>query len=216
MSPLAASVIERMRNAVGVDTDKELAERLDVKPSTPSNWRSRNKLPLEECLHLATEQGLSLDWLVFGEGHSARGVDQGDAHPGDAELPGHRALERLRGYDTTPGPDRLVVPELLLRARGVDDAIPLRWMVNPGSGLAPRLPKGGLLLVDARVMTHDAIEDGETYVVRFAGRIIVRRIFVLGPNEYRLRGDRERDDRRDLTGKDYEHLEIGGKVVDVL
>lgn len=224
-APMVPAVIERMRKAVGVATDKELAEQLDIKPSTPSSWRSRDKFPLDECLALAIARGISLDWLLFGDGESQRdagpALDSGSLVDSSAPS-GHRNIDRLKGFDTTPGPDRLIIPSAVLDARLADRDInvgALRWMVNPDPAMAPTFEKGALLLVDSGITSREAIEDGETYVIRFATRLLVRRIFILGEpgnNEYRLAGFRPKEGRRDLTGPDYLHLEIGGRVVDVI
>jgi len=212
--PLAADVVDRMREVVGVRLDIELAERLNLGRSAPSNWRSRNRIPVEECLKLAVEKGVSLDWLLFGEGLEAR--DANDEWGADVPQ-GHVALAKLQGYDASPGPERLIFPEVVLRQRlPHGDLGTLRWMANPTDALSPRLPQGRLLLVDTAVTDHESVVDGETYVVRMWGRVNVRRIFIIGPNEYRLRGDSELEERRDLTGPDYQHLEIGGRVIDAI
>lgn len=153
-----------------------------------------------------------MDWLVLGVGPIFRG---GHAEP--AASAGYVSLTRLSGFDATPGPDNLEFPDFVVRQHvGSADVRALRWMVNPTDALAPRLPKGGLLLVDPSVTSHKDVIDGETYVIRMWGRVNVRRIFIIGQNEYRLRGDKELEGRRDLTGPDYKHLEIGGRVVDVI
>jgi Predicted transcriptional regulator len=218
VEPDVADVIGRMRALEGVTTDVDLAVRMGIARSAPSAWRARKRISLEVCLEFAAAKGVPLDWLLFGVGPSSR-TDAGN-FPIVAGAPvptGHIAVGRLYGFDTTSGPDSLIFPELVIRQRApVTPALDLRWMVNPTDALAPRLPKGGILLIDGSVTQHDQVADGDTYVVRMWGRVNVRRIFIIGPNEYRLRGDSEVEERRDLTGPDYQHLEIGGRVIDAI
>lgn len=215
VEPDVAEVVGRMRALEGVDTDVDLAERLGIARSAPSAWRSRKRIPLEVCVEFAAAKDVPLDWLLFAIGPSSRSDAGNFPIIAGAPVPsGHVALGRLHGFDNTPGPDSLIFPELVVRQRApLASARDLRWMVNPTEGLAPRLPKGAVLLVDASVTQHDQVADGDTYIVRMWGRVNVRRIFIIGPNEYRLRGDNELEERRDITGPEYQHLEIGGRVI---
>lgn len=64
----ARDVIKRMRQVLAVRSDSSLAAALDLAPSAPSNWRQRNRAPLNMCVRIARTHGVSLDWLVFGMG----------------------------------------------------------------------------------------------------------------------------------------------------
>lgn len=217
LTPSAGAIIDRLQTVFGVNSDVALAEKLGLARKSTNNWRSREYRPLDTCLEVAMERGLSLDWLVLGVGEPQRGASPAIAHDPGSVPAGHLALPRLAGFDASGGPDLLVFPEASIRRRAVNaDMANLRWMVNPTEALAPRLPQGALLLVDTSVNRHDDVVDGETYVVRTWGRVNVRRVFIIGSNEYRLRGDQEREERRDLTGPDYMHFEVGGRVLDVI
>lgn len=62
----AGATLERMKEVTGCKTDKELGDYFGSATSTVSNWRSRNRIPIEECITLSVQKGISLDWLVFG------------------------------------------------------------------------------------------------------------------------------------------------------
>lgn len=64
----ADPVIDRMRSALGLTTDRALSQYFERGPSTVSNWRKRNSVPFTECVQLAVEKGMSLDWLILGVG----------------------------------------------------------------------------------------------------------------------------------------------------
>ena len=60
-------VIERMKNAVGLKNNKELAAFLQMPASTLSNWKSKNSMPLEVVADFAQKENLDLNMLVFGQ-----------------------------------------------------------------------------------------------------------------------------------------------------
>jgi hypothetical protein len=59
-------VIERLRQVFGAATDLELAAKMGVGRTAPSNWRNRNSIPYDLCATVARDHGVSLDWLIFG------------------------------------------------------------------------------------------------------------------------------------------------------
>ena len=62
----ANAVIDRLRKAVAVETDTELAAYLNVGTSTVSNWRKRNSIPIERLVPVLIEVGQTLEYLLFG------------------------------------------------------------------------------------------------------------------------------------------------------
>jgi hypothetical protein len=62
----AVDVISRIKAHYGAKTDQELAISLGVSKSAIGSWRARNSVPLEALVSIAKDQGISLDWLVFG------------------------------------------------------------------------------------------------------------------------------------------------------
>lgn len=73
----AADVMARLQVFFGVGTDSALADAMNINRQTLGSWRARGRVPYEECVNLATEKGLSLDWLLIGEGQMYRGVRPG-------------------------------------------------------------------------------------------------------------------------------------------
>lgn len=67
------AVLSRMMDFFGVDTDSALARALPVNRQTLAGWRSRRSVPYAECIKLCESNGLSLDWLLTGEGPMRRG-----------------------------------------------------------------------------------------------------------------------------------------------
>jgi hypothetical protein len=64
----AGAVLDRIILAIGAENDSDAAKMLGVAKSTWGNWRGRNSVPYPLCVQLSEERGLSLDWLLAGEG----------------------------------------------------------------------------------------------------------------------------------------------------
>ena len=73
----ADAVVERMRDVMGVANDAQLGRALGLRESAPGNWRARNSVPYRQCVEIAADRGVSLDWLLLGRG--ARGYGIGEA-----------------------------------------------------------------------------------------------------------------------------------------
>ncbi|WP_122411435.1 helix-turn-helix domain-containing protein [Pseudomonas viridiflava] len=83
--PLTA-VLARMMGYSGITTDSALSGALAVNGQTLAGWRKRDNVPYGECIRFCGTHGISLDWLLTGEGQMLRSeVDQ--AAPASAEFP---------------------------------------------------------------------------------------------------------------------------------
>lgn len=67
------AVLGRMMGLLGVKTDSELARALPVNRQTLASWRKRDSVPYLECIKFCEDHGVSLDWLLTGEGPMQRG-----------------------------------------------------------------------------------------------------------------------------------------------
>ncbi|MBK3431961.1 helix-turn-helix domain-containing protein [Pseudomonas fluorescens] len=63
-----------MMTVFAVDSDSELARKLDVNRQTLGSWRSRQSIPYALCVNVSEIEGVSLDWLLTGEGTMVRGA----------------------------------------------------------------------------------------------------------------------------------------------
>ena len=59
-------IIERLKEALEINSDSALAERLKVTKGTLSNWKARNSLDFEKVFSVCDL--ISVDWLLTGEG----------------------------------------------------------------------------------------------------------------------------------------------------
>lgn len=67
-----ADVLTRLQALFNVESDSALANAMEVNRQTLGSWRARGRVPYEECINLAIQRGLSLDWLLIGEGPMCR------------------------------------------------------------------------------------------------------------------------------------------------
>lgn len=91
--PDVTSVLERLAQTLGTRTGNQLAEALGVSPQTISSWKSRESVPYAQCVAVAGEWGVSLDWLLTGQGPMHRG--EGLMDQGSTENPREQALLAL-------------------------------------------------------------------------------------------------------------------------
>ncbi|MEJ0012899.1 MAG: helix-turn-helix domain-containing protein [Bauldia sp.] len=65
-SPLASEVVDRMKSALALKNDSELARTLGVNPSTVAMWRKRGSVPYEQATKVAAETASSISYLLSG------------------------------------------------------------------------------------------------------------------------------------------------------
>ena len=59
-------ILNRLKAALAVGTDKELAETLGIKKATLSNWRTRNSIDFPLVFSFC--EPINIDWLITGRG----------------------------------------------------------------------------------------------------------------------------------------------------
>lgn len=70
------AVLDRLMTVFSVDNDSELARKLHVNRQTLGSWRSRQSIPYSLCVNLSDTVGISLDWLLAGEGPMLRNAPE--------------------------------------------------------------------------------------------------------------------------------------------
>lgn len=69
-----SDLIERMRWAGKLKNDSAVARSLGVTPQALSNYKKRGEMPTDLVLKFAGIYGLSVDWLITGEGEMYKNV----------------------------------------------------------------------------------------------------------------------------------------------
>lgn len=73
-SKKSQAVLTRLKLITGSSTDAALSSALNISPQTLSSWKGRDSTPYAICIDIAQTRGISLDWLLLGEGPIVRPV----------------------------------------------------------------------------------------------------------------------------------------------
>lgn len=63
----SSEILGRLSSAYGVETQKQLAEKLGVSAANVSNWVQRNSVPGSAFVRCALDTGCDLEWLATGK-----------------------------------------------------------------------------------------------------------------------------------------------------
>jgi phage repressor protein C with HTH and peptisase S24 domain len=187
---------------------------------------SIGKAHMERLRELAAKkglEGLTIDWLESGEGNppkpSERKIGNLSAIQGPADelpvlvAPGtsseYMRFQYLAGYAQEHSPF-VDIPYSLLRSNADLLSPSVRIYPMPNDSMRGEIEQGDFVFVDTSV---DRIEVDGTYAYKIWGKPQVRRVQVRGKDKLRFRGTREFEDSHELSGKELEDLEIGGRVV---
>lgn len=206
------AMVDRMKMVVGVTKDVELADALGVSRSQVAVWKIRDRMPLSECVTLAEQHKVSLDWLILGR-----------AQPGieEPEL-------TLHGVDSPAGPDAYKEIPAFDLAAFLDDGkpqlalrLPCEWLRDAGicendlfalrmqgNSMAPTIASGDVLLVDRAEREIDGV-----YIVRFADSIRVRRVQRMHDGALKLINDNPSYPFETLDADQAEQIEFIGYCV---
>lgn len=72
----AGAVLDRLHVVYGVKNDSQLCDVTGTPRATLGNWRNRDSVPYPLCVSVAESKGISLDWLLTGEGSMSRSVSE--------------------------------------------------------------------------------------------------------------------------------------------
>ena len=67
-SKKSQDVLARLKQITGTKSDASLSSALEISPQTLSSWKGRDSTPYSICVEIAQARGISLDWLLLGEG----------------------------------------------------------------------------------------------------------------------------------------------------
>lgn len=188
---LVQAIVERMKTVLGFKADADLSIYFGGGRSTAGGWKARGTFPIKEMIQMATDRGISLDWLILGRGRQQ--FDQDAPAPGaglDVALPpadvagyvdlpvldmGHFNLDN-RGFAWK-------VPLLWLEQEGltVDETVMVRAVGDP---MEPTIVDGEMVVVDRRPRDTDGV-----FLVRFGDTVRFKRIQRMVDGSIRLSND---------------------------
>ncbi len=197
----------------------DIVNRFGVDSSYVSQWRSGDRpIPADK----AEELGLLLGVLPETISEPFHRKRVGLTIPSTAEagsrqvlvdMAGHTKIERLADFPAPDGPQFLILPTFLVRAKSGHAALEnVRWVLNPSRAMEPEISSGALVLVDASVRTHDAVIDGVTYAYSLRNRPDIRRILIR-KDHWSVTGYGKHSDLTDVYESELQSLEICGLVL---
>lgn len=65
-------MLARLKQITHSKTDNSLSIALGISPQTLSSWKIRERIPYAICIDIADQHGISLDWLLVGDGPQFR------------------------------------------------------------------------------------------------------------------------------------------------
>ncbi|WP_193092174.1 LexA family transcriptional regulator [Halomonas colorata] len=220
---LGAQVLERLRIAYGVKNDQQLSKAIGRAPSTIHNWSRNGNIPTSECIEAAKTTGVSLDWLLLGEG-VAPGADedslaeQKDPHfyrglsdPNIASIPMYDVEcaagsgrdfteEKVLGYFHM---DRAVLAELKLPDSGV-------WVRARGDSMDGTIDDGDYVFVDFN--QRDPSREG-VYLILMDGERRLKRMQRVAGGGWLLISDNTRYDKELIAPDKKQFVEVLGRCL---
>ena len=198
-------IIDRMKTVLGVQQDKQVSEALGGSRGFVSVIKNRGTIPFAECLSLAVEKGVNLDWLILGRGES--GLQAGDAvapvqSPHLVELPFFDAGAPVWGEAIAK--QSWSVPALWLEVQRMapGDAVVVRVA---GDAMDPLLKEDEIVLVNCEQRAIDGV-----YLVRFGAGVHFRRIQHMADGSLRLSCDNPAYAADVVPAADRDRLQIIG------
>ncbi len=212
-------VIDRAKKALSLETDKEFAQILGVSTSSVNGYRTRGgDLPLDQCKKVAQLSGVSLDWLVFGDGDP---IPSGLSMYGSTQSPNLKAVPL---YDVTAsaGNGCFFENENILQYMYFNSD----WMAQEGlytqdlaclsvkgDSMSPALQDTDIILLNRAKTRGDGI-----FVIRIGDALRIKRLQWLTTGELKIMSDNPVYDTEIVNpknmGEDFEiigacHTKIG-------
>lgn len=206
---LVIGIVDRMKTVLDVRTDKDVAEALGASRSSPSVWKTRGAIPFNECIQLAVNKHISLDWLILGRGdmHAAEPVLGVETGKNLSEIP---YCIDLNGWEMVEG-QSWYLPAEWIESKGLKPGDLIAVQVQ-GDAMAPTLPSGQVVLVNRNGMYAD---EGMC-VVEFGSHRRFRRVQHLADGSIRLSCDNPAYVSEIIPVADRDGLKIIGSCFSVL
>jgi len=110
------TVIDRLRALHGVSSDSALAKVLNTPTTTVSSWRTRQRVPFDECVEAVRRFHVSFDWLLLGVGSDGQPAASNNCGI-DRDATGHRVqrmMQFLMHWNVHRTPDEMAWLEMHL------------------------------------------------------------------------------------------------------
>lgn len=176
----------RLLQACNAKNDMALAKALDIAQGSVSKAKGKESIPPVWFVRVASEFGISLDWLVFGIGHMVRGNHDGgtDSCQDIALIPLVRARLSAGGGSFETGGDvegHYAFRRQWLARKG--QASKMVLMRVSGDSMEPDIKDGDMVLLD---QSQRDVLAGEIFAVGL-GEVVVVKMLDVAPGKIVLR-----------------------------
>ena len=209
-SPDFETIIQRVFEATGIDSQNELAQVLRINRSAVTQARKKGQVPDRWLLKLYRKYGLNPEWLESGNGRSFLKKPVSGASPEFEKIP--KVNARLCAGDGSFETDADVqcyyaFQKEWLQKKGAADAMVLFDVF--GNSMEPEIGNGDTVLVD---QSQKAILAGALYAIGIEDTIMVKRI-EKRPNKLVLLSNHRDYLPIMLSREEAESVRIIGKVI---
>lgn len=91
----ASAIINRMKEALGKDTDTDLASILEVSNKTVSSWRNRNSIPMEVIVSVAFASSKTVEYILTGSDVSVTLDELNEPDSAIMQIMGEKLLKNI-------------------------------------------------------------------------------------------------------------------------
>jgi len=179
-------MLERAKLALSASSDKDFAHKLGINASTVVGYKQRGVVPLEQCIKIAEQTGVSLDWLILGKGESDKNTAAGKATLSVVLVPLYD-VPVSAGHGSFFDAEN-VIQQIPFDAEWLEreDLIAGQLACLPieGDSMSPGLKTSDIVLVD---LTHQR-GDG-VFVLRLNGALRIKRLQWLADGRLRISSD---------------------------
>ena len=179
------AIVDRMREAYGIENYAELARRIGISKSTISDYRAcRKQIGIDVLRAVSSELGVSLDWLVTGqERHSTLEIALTDEELAD----NFYAIPLLKDAAAAGTPAKINERDIESKAMIFRDR---RWIDDPkhftcvkvhGDSMEPTLLDGCIVAIDHRRPTNLAQLQNKIVAFRHEGGVTIKRFLMPRP-----------------------------------
>ncbi|SHE99852.1 Phage repressor protein C, contains Cro/C1-type HTH and peptisase s24 domains [Modicisalibacter ilicicola DSM 19980] len=218
----ADEVITRLKSVVNVKSDRELAGYFGMGSTTITSKRQRGSVPYEECVQLALERGISLDWLILGKGAAPEGISSpaGDeglrtlVPSGQPDGPGYTSVP-MYDIEAAAGPGRLFEAENIeatvyfetdqLTHEGLDPAQVVGAKVR-GDSMGETLRDGDKVLIDRSQRKPDGV-----FLLRMGQELRIKRVQRVAGGALMLISDNPHYEREMIRPEEMGDVELIGR-----
>ena len=203
------------------DTDTSstrVAEVARVGRNNVAHWRAgRRPIPAEHALSIAALLGVAPERISKAYDQrqrtdSARQIMGVQSLRSGTSPEGHVTIDRLAGFGRGDGPNRIWLPEFMVRRElGLTAIDNVRWAVQPSRAMEPEIRRHAVVLLDVAVCRQEHVLDGGIYAYTLWGRPDIRRI-AIRRNAWILTGSDRDAERMEVQEADLPNLTILGAM----